>query len=321
MTASKQRLALIDLGTNTFHLLITELAPGQAPQTLVKLKEPVKLGEGGISRGEIAPAAYQRALNTLSYFRELINEHEVNQVRALATSALRVAANGQQFIGDVATQTGIRIEVISGDREAELIYYGVRSALELGPEKSLLVDIGGGSVEFIICDADQIYWKKSFEIGAQRLMDKFLITDPMEEHAIEAEKLFLQENLGPLAQAIATFKPVTLIGSSGTFDTLCDINSLKNGIDRQLDSSPEAELSLSCFYEIYEELLRKNHDERLAIPGMLEMRVDMIVVAIILIDYILENYSLNKIRVSAYALKEGMLSQMLNGQETVTSNQ
>ncbi|MGV3503956.1 MAG: phosphatase [Adhaeribacter sp.] len=314
MTSSKQRLALIDLGTNTFHLLIAELVPGQAPQTLVKLKEPVKLGEGGISRGEIAPAAYQRALHTLRYFRELIDQHQVSQVKALATSAMRAAANGQQLIGEVAAQTGIRIEVISGEREAELIYYGVRSAMDLGPEKSLLLDIGGGSVEFIICDAEKIYWKRSFEIGAQRLMDKFLITDPIEEHAIEAEKLFLEEHLAPLTQAIAAWKPVTLVGSSGTFDTLCDINSLKNGIDRQLDPSPEAELSLSCFYEIHEELLRKNHDERLAIPGMLEMRVDMIVVAIILIDYILENYSINHIRVSAYALKEGMLSQLLDGQ-------
>lgn len=311
MIAIKKRLALIDLGTNTFHLLITEVAPGEEPQHLVKIKEPVKLGEGGISQNEIAPAAYQRALQALAYFRQLIDQHEVTDIRALATSAVRVAANGPQLIQDIAAQTGIQIEVISGDREAELIYYGVRSALDLGTEKSLVLDIGGGSVEFIICDADTIYWKKSYEIGAQRLLDKFFITDPIEEHAIEGEKQFLEENLNALAEAMAQYKPCTLIGSSGTFDTLCDIHCQKEGLDRQLDPSPEAELSLSCFYEIHEELLRKNHEERLAIPGMLEVRVDMIVVAVILIDYILENYDLNKIRVSAYALKEGLLSQML----------
>jgi exopolyphosphatase/guanosine-5'-triphosphate,3'-diphosphate pyrophosphatase len=271
----------------------------------------VKLGESGISRNEIAPAAYQRALQALAYFRKLIDQHQATDIRALATSAVRVAVNGGQLVRDIAAQTGIEIEVISGDREAELIYYGVRSALDLGSEKSLVVDIGGGSVEFIICDADTIYWKKSYEIGAQRLLDKFFITDPIEEHAIEGLKQFLEENLVSLAEAIGQYKPCTLIGSSGTFDTLCDINSLKEGFDRQLDPSPEAELSLSCFYEIHAELLRKTHTERLAIPGMLEIRVDMIVVAVILIDYILENYDLNKIRVSAYALKEGMLSQLL----------
>jgi exopolyphosphatase / guanosine-5'-triphosphate,3'-diphosphate pyrophosphatase len=232
----------------------------------------------------------------------------------MATSAVRVAANGVQLVRDIAHQTGINVEVISGDREAELIYQGVRAAMEIGTEKSLIVDIGGGSIEFIICDGETIYWKSSYEIGAQRLLDKFFITDPMEEHAIEAEKQFLEEQLTSLAEALERYKPCILIGSSGTFDTLCDINSLKNGIDRQLDPCPEAELSLSCFYEMYEEILRKNREERLAIPGMLEMRVDMIVVAIILIDYILENYSMNKIRVSAYALKEGMLRQLLETQ-------
>jgi exopolyphosphatase / guanosine-5'-triphosphate,3'-diphosphate pyrophosphatase len=314
MIETTKRLALIDLGTNTFHLLITEVAPGEEPRNLVKIKEPVKLGEGGISHGEIAPAAYQRALKTLSYFRELIDQHAVHEVRALATSAVRVAANGAQLVSDIAAQTGIHIEVISGDREAELIYHGVRSALEIGTERSLVLDIGGGSVEFIICDGDTIYWKNSFEIGAQRLLDKFFITDPIDEHAIEAEKQFLEEQLTSLAAAMDQYKPCTLIGSSGTFDTLCDMNAMKSGIDRQQDPSPEAELSLSCFYEMHEELLHKNRAERLAIPGMLEMRVDMIVVAIILIDYILENYALNRIRVSAYALKEGLLSQMQNGQ-------
>jgi exopolyphosphatase/guanosine-5'-triphosphate,3'-diphosphate pyrophosphatase len=308
---NNKRLALIDLGTNTFHLLITEITADGKSNPLVKIKEPVKLGEGGISHGAITPAAGERALSTLKNFMALVQQHQVAEVQALATSAVRNAANGQELVQTIREQTGIDVEVISGDREAELIYYGVRSALDLGTEKSLIIDIGGGSVEFIICNQDQIYWKKSYEIGAQRLMDKFLITDPINEHAIEAEKQYLQEELESLNAAIAQYKPTVLVGSSGTFETLCDINSLKNGLDRQQDSAPEADLSLSCFYEIYEDILRKNREERLAIPGMLAMRVDMIVVAIVLIDFILENYAINKIRVSSYALKEGMLSELL----------
>jgi len=309
---TKKRLALIDLGTNTFHLLIAEVDAHKKVTPLLKLKEPVKLGEGGISRGAITPAAYERALTTLTYFRRLLEQHQVTEERVMATSAMRNAANGPALVKDIADQTGFRVEMISGDQEAELIYEGVRTALEIGQEKSLILDIGGGSVECIICNGEKILWKQSFEIGAQRLIDKFFITDPINDLAIEAEKEYLREQLQPLSAAIAQFNPCCLIGSSGTFDTLCDINSLKNGIDRQRDSSPESELSLSCYYEMHEDILRKNREERLAIPGMLAMRVDMIVVAMVLIDFILENYAFNKIRVSAHALKEGMLQQLLS---------
>jgi exopolyphosphatase / guanosine-5'-triphosphate,3'-diphosphate pyrophosphatase len=306
-----QRLALIDMGTNTFHLLILALENGTAPQTLVKIKEPVKLGEGGISNGEIAPAAYARALQTLHQFKALAIAHQVQEIKALATSAVRHAANQQAFISDIAEQTGIQVEIISGDREAELIYSGIKTALKLREEKSLIIDIGGGSVEFIICNEEKIFWKRSFEIGAQRLLDKFFVTDPISEQAVEALKNYFQEQLAPLKLAVAQFKPTVLVGSSGTFDTLCDIDGLRKNIDRQSDNNPEADLALTDFYEIYKEILRKNHTERLAIPGMLAMRADMIVVAVILIDYILKNYNLNKIRVSAYALKEGMLAELL----------
>ncbi|MDQ4140147.1 MAG: phosphatase, partial [Bacteroidota bacterium] len=173
-----RRIALIDMGTNTFHLLIAEIKPEGEPETLVKLKESVKLGQDGISLGAIAPDAVERALQTLTNFKVEIDKYDVSEVRAVATSAVRNAANGAKLTAAILKQTGIEVEVISGDREAELIYYGVKLALEIGSERSLIIDIGGGSVEFIICDGDTIFWKQSFEIGAQRLMDKFFINDP-----------------------------------------------------------------------------------------------------------------------------------------------
>ncbi|PSR54429.1 phosphatase [Adhaeribacter arboris] len=306
-----RRLALIDMGTNTFHLLIAEINSNGEPEPLVKLKESVKLGQDGISRGAIAPDAVERALQTLTNFKTEIEKYEVSEVRAVATSAVRNAANGIKLITAIQEQTGIEVEVISGDREAELIYYGVKSALEIGSERSLIIDIGGGSVECIICDGDTIFWKQSFEIGAQRLMDRFFITDPISAADMEAEMEFLEKELEPLTEAIAQYKPCALIGSSGTFDTLCDIDVRRKGLDRTCDPCTESDLALSDFYEIYDDILKKTRSERLAIPGMMEMRVDMIVVACILIDHVLENYELNKIRVSSYALKEGLLSEQL----------
>ncbi|MDO6389435.1 phosphatase [Pontibacter sp. BT731] len=307
-----KRLALIDMGTNTFHLLITEVDEGGNRTDFVKTKLPVRLGQGGISKGAIAPEAYERALKTLRDFRKQIDEYDVETVRAMATSMVRNASNGDDFVKDVFKQTDIQVEIIEGEREAELIYYGVRSAGVLDEQTSLIMDIGGGSVEFIICNNQEIFWKQSFEVGAQRLMDRFFSADPIPDAEVAAEKRFLAEQLQPLTDSVERYKPVRLIGASGTFDTLCDIDALSHGDNtRQLSQPAAFSLQIADFYKIYQELLHKTHDERLAIPGMLEMRVDMIVLASILVDFVLETYNLKEIRVSAYALKEGVLAQAL----------
>ena len=307
-----RRLALIDMGTNTFHLLITEVDENGKLHDFVRTKVPVRLGQGGISNGAIAPEAYERAIRTLKDFRSQIDAHGVETVRAMATSMVRNATNGDDFIKDVFKQTDIKVEVIDGDREAELIYYGVRAAGVLDEQTSLIMDIGGGSVEFIICNKQEIFWKRSFEVGAQRLMDQFFRQDPIAPESIAAEKAYLREKLQPLTEAVATYSPVNLVGSSGTFDTLCDIHALSKGDTSRQQNPPAAStLAMADFYRIYQELLQKNHEERLAIPGMLEMRVDMIVLASIAVDFVLQQYNLQQIRVSAYALKEGVLQKVL----------
>lgn len=309
---SNRRLALIDMGTNTFHLLITEVDAGGELTPLVREKVAVKLGEGGISNGEIMPEAWERAIGTLTGFKQQLDAFGVSEVKVLATSAVRNAANGVDFVIDVFEQTGLRVEIITGDREAELIYHGVKSAVDIGPETALVMDIGGGSVEFIIGNQQQLFWKQSFEIGAQRLLDMFYRHDPITRDDVNAEKAYLQEQLQPLTEAVQRFHPTLLIGSSGTFDTLCDIDALKRGYNRQEHFAPYAELPVDRFYKIFAEIVQKNHDERLQIPGMLPMRVDMIVVAVVLVDFVLQTYRLHHIKASAYALKEGMLRLLLS---------
>jgi exopolyphosphatase / guanosine-5'-triphosphate,3'-diphosphate pyrophosphatase len=306
------RLALIDMGTNTFHLLITEVDESGNRHDFVKTKVPVRLGQGGISNGAIANEAYERALKTLQDFRKQIDFYDVEVVKAMATSMVRNASNGDNFIKDIFKLTDITVEVIDGAREAELIYYGVRSAGVLDNQTALIMDIGGGSVEFIICNENEIFWKQSFETGAQRLMDQFFKQDPIAQESIDAEKAYLADKLSPLTIAVEKYKPKVLVGSSGTFDTLCDIDALSKGDSSRQQVQPAAsDLAISDYYNIHRELLSKNHNERLAIPGMLEMRVDMIVLASIVVDFVLQKYNLQEIRVSAYALKEGVLQQAL----------
>jgi exopolyphosphatase / guanosine-5'-triphosphate,3'-diphosphate pyrophosphatase len=308
----KKRLALIDMGTNTFHLLIVELPErrGEAPRVLLRTKVGVKLGEGGISNGEIAPAAFDRALHTLQAFQEEIELHQVTEVRATATSAVRVARNGAELVQAIFEQTGIRVEVIAGAREAELICKGIRQAVPLGDEPHLLMDIGGGSVEFIIANDQQIFWKHSFEIGAQRLLDQFFHHDPMSPADVRAEQDFLRQALVPMLTAVEHFRPTVLVGASGSFDTLGDLQAARLGQD--LTEQPAArDISLDSFYRSYDELLHTTHAERLALPGMTPMRANMIVVACVLIDFVLNACRLTRIKASAYALKEGLLAEML----------
>ena len=311
---SHRRLALIDMGTNTFHLLIVELpeaGPDAAPHTLLSTKVGVKLGEGGISRGELTETAMTRALHTLAGFREEIELHQATEVRATATSAVRAARNGPAFVAEIFAQTGIQVEVIPGDREAELIAKGVRQAVPLGRQPHLLMDIGGGSVEFIIADEATVFWKQSFEIGAQRLLDQFFAADPMPPAAVQAEQDYLATVLAPLTAAVADYQPIGLVGASGTFDTLGDLQSARAGKLRTT-TPPETAISTASFYESYHRLLALDHAGRLALPGMTPLRADMIVVAGVLIDFVLKTYELTQIRASAYALKEGLLAEILS---------
>lgn len=309
-------VAVIDLGTNTFHLLIAECNAELVP--VFQEKQAARIGKGGITKGYITEEACQRAIAILTYFRSVIDQYNVasHYVYATATSAFRNAQNGPELVARIAEATGIKVEVISGDREAELIYFGVKAALPLGLAPSMIVDIGGGSVEFIICNQERIFWKQSFEIGGQRLMDMFMQSDPISPKSIERLMDYLEVQLIPLSNAVHQYAPQILVGSSGTFDTLIEMHYHILGKAYVEGQETGFLLPKEVFYRMYQALLSKNRQERLAMPGMIEMRADMIVVACCLVDFLFKKFSIHTLKVSSYALKEGMLNQVqqrLNG--------
>lgn len=304
------KIAVIDMGTNTFHLLIVKVEMNDF-HVLHREKTAVKIGENGINEGRINPDAIKRALTAIHRFKEVINLEKVDQVFATATSAIRNATNGQLLVERIRKETGIAARVISGLQEAEYIYYGVKRALKIGDAPSLIMDIGGGSIEFIIGTSNEILWKQSFEIGGLRMVEKFHRHDPILPEEVVKVQEYLDENLRELFLASQQYKPQTLIGSSGTFDTLSDIYRLKSNLERSLDET-ELPLTLEAFVSIYKELLLKTKEERSNIPGMIPLRVDMIVVASVLIDFVIDKLAIQDIRVSAYALKEGVLLNTLH---------
>lgn len=305
-----QKIAVIDLGTNTFHLLVARVW-GKGFEIAFKEKVSVKIGQGGISKGFITEEGISRALNALKGFKTTIDKENITEVYATATSAIRSAKNGKDLVKLIKEQTGINVRIISGDEEAQLIYFGVKTALDLRSTPSLIIDIGGGSVEFIICNNDQIFWKRSYEIGAQRLVDFFHQQDPICPKEIKKLNAYLQKQLPSLDEAVKKYQPQTLIGSSGSFDTLSEIYRLKIGLEKDI-SDTELPLPIESFEPIFQEVLSKDKDERLQIPGMIAMRADMIVVACCLIHYIIEKFNIPELRVSSFALKEGVLYNILN---------
>jgi exopolyphosphatase/guanosine-5'-triphosphate,3'-diphosphate pyrophosphatase len=304
------KIAIIDMGTNTFHLLIAE-ADERGYHIISRERLAVKIGMGGINQGIITEEGIHRALLAMQSFKNSMELSGVNKVFAFGTSALRNAKNSGDVVSKIKTLTGIDVSIISGDKEAEYIYMGVKAALHMENEKSLIIDIGGGSVEFIIGDNDHIFWKRSLEIGAQRLLEQFHRHDPITPEEIKALDVYFEQALIPVFDAVKIHKPEILIGSSGTFDTLSDIFCIQHDIHKTSEEI-ETPLSIPGFYEIYNELLRKNREERLHIPGMIEMRVDMIVVASCLIRYLLEHHPFTRIRVSTYSLKEGVFASLIS---------
>ena len=297
------------MGTNTFHLLLAETEDG-GYKIIHRDRVAVKIGKGGINAGKITEAAMNRALLAMQSFKNTIDSHGITSVYAYGTSALRNASNKDVISARIRNVTGIDIDIISGDREAEFIYEGVKAALDLENDRSLIIDIGGGSVEFILGNADEIVWMQSLETGAQRLLERYHRNDPITREEIELLDKHFDKELAPVLEALEKFPTSIMVGSSGSFDTLSDMFCARHQIAKHPDEI-ETPLTIEGFYEIYDELIHKDREQRLSTPGMIEMRVDMIVVACCLIRYILEHHTFKRIRVSTYSLKEGVLATFL----------
>jgi len=188
------RKAVIDLGTNTFNLLIGEINNDRLVVIWCE-KEPVLLGMGGINEGRIAPDAYVRAMSTLMRFKEKCELYEVTQLLGFGTSALREASNGMQLISEAKERFGISIEIISGDEEAELIYEGVKWLYDFS-DPAIIMDIGGGSTEFIIASADGVKNSASFNIGVSRIYQNLGNVEEYTSQNFETIHNYLEKGIG-----------------------------------------------------------------------------------------------------------------------------
>ncbi|KQS35841.1 exopolyphosphatase [Pedobacter sp. Leaf194] len=303
------RFAIIDLGTNTFHLLIAE-ANNKSFEILYKTNKPVKLGEGRINDNIIIPSAFERGISALKEFRETIDGYQVDKVRATATSAVRSANNGGDFVSAVREETNIEIEIISGDEEATAIYEGVKLSGAIN-DLALIMDIGGGSVEFILCDTEKLIWKKSYNIGAARLMQKYFKSDPISADDSNAIIHHVQNELADLFEICEKYKPRLLIGSAGAFETFAQLIINRKKLPVDIASEKKFEFDFDEYIETTLKLINATHEERVAMPGMIPLRVDMSVIAALITNYVMGRLQINRLTLSTFDLKMGILAGLL----------
>lgn len=294
---------VIDLGTNTFHLLIVSISADGSVKEVHRERIFVLLGEGGVH--QIGEGAFQRGLEALERFAKILNDFGVTDFKAVGTAALRRSTNAQVFIQEVKTKTGIPIEIIIGQDEADFIHKGVAQSLSPDFGSYLIMDIGGGSTEFIFNGKNQNNWMKSFPVGLSVLHHAYHHHEPISTSESEILRNFLSRTLSELAEASKKFEFTRLIGASGTFDVLSSLMGIP------IENSRCTSVNCSDFMAYAHKVRLMNYDQRLQEPSIPKERARMMVVAFELLQTVLEACpQITEIVVSPFALKEGILATM-----------
>lgn len=308
-----KRIAAIDLGTNSFHAVLVDIYPDGSFRTVDKLKEMVILAEKGLEN-RLSEDAMQRGLEALKRIKFLCDSQNVETILAFATSAIREAENGGDFIHLVNVEAGIKVRAISGKMEAEMIGYAVRHGVVLSEEMVLMVDIGGGSVEFIVGNEKELIFFTSLKLGVARMAAKFVHSDPITSEEISALDEHFEKELQEVAEVVKKHKVKTIIGSSGTMENIAAMVAGRNSITAKI-SLNELEFSRADFLDFYQEFIGKDHSERLKEKNLEEKRVDIINPGLVLLKYLLEGFEIEKIRISESALREGMILKYISEQK------
>jgi exopolyphosphatase/guanosine-5'-triphosphate,3'-diphosphate pyrophosphatase len=296
-------VAALDLGTNTFNLAIARSKP---PFTMeFRTEKGVFLGKGGLGDKIILEDASIRAQKVLEIYSDILSNYPLNEVRCVATEAIRNAKNAHEVLSFLEIDVPFTVETIPGEQEALLVYKGVKSTGILGDDNVVIMDIGGGSIEFIIANVTKIHWKKSFKIGTSRVLEDHPLSNPPIAKELELHYTYYSSRLDELDALIKKFDVNKLIGTAGSFDAWRKI------LSEDLDSST----CLLDSQELEDCINRTNAlsiEERVKIKGMEEMRIETIVPAGILVTYLLDSFNFKSIYQCSYALAEGVLWEMIN---------
>jgi exopolyphosphatase/guanosine-5'-triphosphate,3'-diphosphate pyrophosphatase len=303
------RIAALDLGSNSFHLIVAEVAPDQSFVPLVREKEMLRLGSVVIREGRITAEAADRAVRTARRMRLLAEAAGATELVAAATSALRAAPNGPAVLERIEAEAGVTAQVIDGLEEARLIFGAVRAAVVLDPGPALCLDVGGGSVELMVGDAAGLRWAASERLGVARLAT-LVHDDPPSKADRRRLRDRVRAGLAPHVPTVEALGPKMTVGSSGTLETLALMATLRAGRPRPR-SLNQLTVPAAALAELAEELVRSDAEARRRMDGLDERRVDLIVPGAVLLDTALELFGADELVISEWALREGLLLEAI----------
>jgi len=305
-----RRVAAIDIGTNSTHLLIAAVDPALGSfNVVVAEKSTTRLGEREEERGELTPVAIERALQTLRHCRDLAQSHGVEQIVTAATSAVREAPNGRDFLGTVQEQLGLDVDLVSGPEEARLIYLGVLSGMRFGEQPHLIIDIGGGSTELILADGHDARVLSSSRIGAVRLQREFCQQDPLPADRRSFLVAYIQGAIDPaVAQIKAALNPgerPQLVATSGTAMALASLAAADD--PRPPLKLQGYRLSRERVDQLVSRLVAMTPEQRKALPGLNERRAEIIVPGALILQTAMAMLQVPDLVVCDRALREGLI--------------
>jgi len=299
------RIAAIDCGTNSIHMIVVRIRPDLSFEVIDREKEMVRLGSGGLDGKALTAEAMAAALQAFSRFRRLAESHQVEEILAAATSAVREAENGGEFLAAVEQETGIKPQVISGTEEARLIHLAAVYGVDVAGVSAVVVDIGGGSVEITHGAGTALRVAKSFKLGVIRLTERFVRTDPLSGRD---ERKLVRHIDGELSKYVRDIKSAgfdRVIGTSGTILSLGTVAST----DRRRASDEVRNLRVTAkqIHRLRKELTERSISERMKMPGLDPRRADLIVSGAVLLDRVLQRLGATDITLCDLALREGLV--------------
>ena len=297
--------AAIDIGTNSIHLVVARVDPNGGFEVLTREKDPVRLGHGAGEMSELADDAIERGIATLTRMRRVADAYQAT-VHAVATSAVREATNRDVFLARARDEAGIDVQVISGVEEARLIHLGVLQAVPVFGRQHLVVDIGGGSTEFVVGKSGHELLARSVKLGAIRVTDRFFPDGAVRGRSVRDCRSFLRAYLAPLVHEVTEWGFEVAVGSSGTINAIAAMSEHRKGRDvtRGVNNVTITRADLAGSID---DILACTSTERAAIPGLDPKRADIIVGGALLLEQIFDELHIGEMITSEYALREGVL--------------
>jgi len=310
VNADQRRIAAIDIGTNSFHLLVAAVDPKLRTFRIIQAeKATTRLGERDPENGELTAAAMQRGLETLRQFRDLAASHRVEQIVTAATSAVREAPNGRDFLQTILDDLGMEVDLVSGPEEARLIYLGVLSGMPFGDRPHLLLDIGGGSTELILADGRDARALTSTRVGAVRLQRDFVRDDPMPPQRRSFLQAFIQGSLEPAVDKVRRrIKPgetPVLVATSGTAMAIGSLAaSEEERPPRKLHGYRVTRQSLN---QVVDRLITMTPAQRRELAPINDRRAEIIVPGALILQTTMKMLGVGEFVLSERALREGLI--------------